>query len=174
MTDEMKKPPEKQSRGALVLGLILVMVGAGIALSEFTAISESFVLPALGIAFLVAAFLTRQYGFVVPGCILTGLGAGVVAQDVMVDEPGWPVVLGLGIGFIGIWVIDELLTRTVPRGGRWWPLIPGSILVAVGVMLSLGENAQQYTPYVGAAVLIVIGLIIIVRAITGGRGTRAT
>jgi hypothetical protein len=171
--DEVKKAPD-QSRGPLILGLILVLVGIAVAIAQFTTIGGSFIVALLGVAFLIAAGVTRQYGFVVPGCILTGLGIGIVAQDVLVDEPGWPVVVGLGLGFIGIWVVDEIFTRAVPRSGRWWPLIPGGILLTVGVLDSMGANAEPYTPYIGAAALIVIGVLVIVRAMTGGKGSHTT
>jgi hypothetical protein len=169
--DEGKKPSSETTRGPLVLGIILVMVGIVVGLSQIPQLSDvmgSFVVPVLGIAFLIAAGVTKQYGFVVPGCILTGLGIGIVAEDLMVSDNGWPVVLGLGLGFIGIWVVDELFLHALPRAGRWWPLIPGGILMVVGVMLSLGDAAEQYTPYVGAVALIVVGLVVIVRALMGG------
>ena len=59
------------------------------------------------------------------GCILAGLGLGELI--------GWSS-LGLGLGFIAIFVIDLLV-----RGkSHWWPLIPGVIIT----LDALGDRAN--------------------------------
>jgi len=40
---------------------------------------------------------------------------------------GW-ILLGLGAGFIGIWLLALLLKLS----SHWWPLVPGFVLLAVG------------------------------------------
>jgi hypothetical protein len=155
------------ARGGIVGGLILVMIGIGLLVAQFTEVGGVVVVLLLGVAFLIGAFLTRNYGFLVPGCILSGLGAGLIAEQLGVI--GEPVVIGLGLGFLLIWVIDQLFTRAVPRQGRWWPLIPGGILLFVGLINSVGDLGQ-YSAYLWAGALIIVGGVIIIRALTG-RGT---
>ena len=82
-----------------------------------------------GLAFLATFIATRSYGFLVPGGILTGFGAALVAQDLgLVDDIG---LFGLGGGFLLIPAL-QLATRMPRDGGWWWPLIPGGILVLLG------------------------------------------
>ncbi len=157
------------NRGGIVGGLVLVMIGAAVLIGQLTGMYEV-VVPMIGIAFLIAALFTRSYGFVVPGCILLGLGLGLIAEKTL---PGLaePVPLGLGLGFLSIWAIDQLFTRTVPAQGRWWPLIPGGILLFVGISGNV-QNAGDYAPYVTGLALLVVGAVIIIRALMGrGSGT---
>ncbi len=60
--DEVKKAPD-QSRGPLILGLILVLVGIAVAIAQFTTIGGSFIVALLGVAFLALRnTLLRHYG----------------------------------------------------------------------------------------------------------------
>lgn len=160
-------PASSTTRSGIVGGLILVMIGIGLLVAQFTEVGGVIVVLLLGVAFLIGAFLTRNYGFVVPGCILSGLGAGLIAEQLGVI--GEPVVIGLGLGFLMIWVIDQFFTRAVPPQGRWWPLIPGGILLFVGLMNSVGDLGP-YSAYLWAGALIIVGAVIIIRALYG-RGT---
>ncbi len=166
-TNQPASGMDKSARGGIVGGLILMVIGIGLLVAQFTEIGGVIVVLLLGFAFLIAAFLTRNYGFVVPGGILTGLGAGLVAEQLrMIGEP---VVIGLGLGFLLIWVVDQFFIRTGPAQGRWWPLIPGGILVFVGLINTVGDLGQ-YSAYLWAGALIIVGGVIIVRALMG-RGT---
>ncbi len=68
--------------------------------------------------------------------------------------------IGLGAGFVAIYVIDILY-----RGrSHWWPLIPGAILIVAGV----ASGSLEHLISVGwPLVLIVIGL----RMLVGGSRT---
>lgn len=167
--DEHGGVPANRTRGGLVGGLILVMLGIGLLVIQFTSFDASIIVLFLGIAFLVGAIATRAYGLVVPGCILSGLGVGLFLEQLVGQgalQLQEPVAIGLGLGFIAIWVFDQFFTRTVPREGRWWPLIPGGILLAVGIVNNLG-GFDVYGPYLFAAALIIVGVVIVVRALTG-------
>ena len=98
----------------LLPGLILIGLGVFFLLGR-TALSGALFLGGLGAIFLVAYLSSRNYGLLIPGCILAGLGVGELIN--------WSS-LGLGLGFIAIFVIDRLA-----RGkSHWWPLIPGGII----------------------------------------------
>ncbi|MDX1438110.1 MAG: hypothetical protein R3335_14965, partial [Anaerolineales bacterium] len=47
---------------------------------------------------------------------------------------------------------------------QWWALIPAGILLIAGLGFLLAENLVQY---VGAAVLIILGIIVLARALLG-------
>lgn len=160
--------PHDTTRGGLVGGLILVLAGVVALVAQFTNLGPGAIVGAIGLAFLVAYAVTRQYGLLVPGGILTGLGAGLIAEQL--GAPGGSVVLGLGGGFVLIWLVDVLASRSHTEN-RWWPLIPGSVLIAVG-LVSVVPNFQAYLVYVGPAVLIVIGAVLVIRALATGRGDR--
>lgn len=156
-----------QNRGGVVGGIILVMLGLALLALQFTDLGGGVVVGAIGIAFLIAYFVYRQYGLLVPGGIMTGLGLGILAQDVNLGLGDGTVVLGLGLGFISISVLDALYTRQLDfaRGG-FWPLIPGGILTVVGITTSV-QGIERYADYIRPFALIAVGAFLIYRAAAG-------
>ena len=58
-------------------GLILIAVGLGLYLIDrVEGIGEEAVLLIIGTAFLIAYFVRKNFGLLIPGCILLGLGIG--------------------------------------------------------------------------------------------------
>ena len=160
------------ARDQLVFAVILIVVGiAGLAsrIWQPTADVGGWIVALIGVVFLGAFAYTRIYGYLVPGSIMTGLGVGIVSSQAIKfatsEGEGGAVVLGLGIGFIGIWVIG-LLVQIAQH--HWWPLIPGAILSAVGTALLIGGGAIEALDYWGV-ILVVIGVIVIARAMLRGR-----
>jgi uncharacterized membrane protein len=115
---------------------------------------------AIGVAFLVAYALTHQYGFLVPGGILSGVGAGLLASSLInASDAGPYVVIGGGVGFLLIFCIDMLVSRAAMR---WWPVIPGGLMVLIGTGTA-GENQdvlRQFEVW-SPVVLIAIGVLIL-------------
>ena len=141
-------------RGRLIPGLILILLGVAFLLREYLGVGPEFILVLAGLVFLVPYLLTRLYGLLIPGMILIGLGAGMLYERV--SHVGWAVPLGLGIGFIAIFVADWIVTRAV----RWWPLIPGAALMIpaiVDAFPSVGFWLEKGWP----VILILIGLLLI-------------
>ena len=66
--------------------------------------------------------------------------------------------LGLGVGFLSIWLLGTLLR--MPEA-RFWPLIPGGILVFVG-LAAMGGSVADLLRYAWPIVLIAVGLLVIV------------
>lgn len=112
----------------------------------------------VGLAFLALFVFRRNYGLLVAGCIVAGVGVGVALQGAARgDEAGGIVVLSLGLGFLAIYVVSTLLRMAE---SHWWPLIPGCILAIIGTILLSGldvEEALRWWP----AVLVVIGLLLV-------------
>ena len=81
----------------------------------------------IGGVFVAGYLYKRAFGLLIPGALLLGIGGGLAFEDLhsgpFVD--GDNVALGLGLGFILIYVASLLYERQ----NRWWPLIPGGFLV---------------------------------------------
>ena len=115
----------------LTAGVILVVIGGVLLVTRFALLATA---PAwllgLGVGLALIAIVTRAYGALVRGMILLGLGAGMALGDREVGgvSPGAWIQLGLGAGFVGIWVLALILGLK----RHWWPLVPGVILLALG------------------------------------------
>jgi hypothetical protein len=143
----------------LAPGVILIALGALFLFVQLTDVGGEAVVAVIGGAFLVTYAFTRHYGFLVPGGILTGLGLGIVFQSTGTPEEGGVVVLGLGAGFLSIYVID-LLVR--PASALWWPIIPGGILTTIGVMLQADQSELLgELEWVWPLMLIVMGVLVL-------------
>ncbi len=161
-------------RGGVVGGLILILLGVLFLVQQ--ALPDFFggwlFLVGLAVVFLVAYIATRQYGYLIPGCILMGLGIPLAVIQIQTSQPGWAVdtvstdqggflVLGLGLGFVAIFLIDLLVSRGRP--GVWWPLIPGGIITLAGLaILSQNEQWLQSLGQWWPLALIIVGIWIIV------------
>lgn len=111
-------------------GLVLIIVGGILLLARQQVMSGDLTVLVIGALLLAVYAASGAHGLLVPGAILTGLGAGIALRDRFGPESA-TVPLGLGVGFLLIYVIDR--ARGGPKGS-WWPLIPGGVLVAVGLM----------------------------------------
>jgi hypothetical protein len=142
----------------MIPGLILIALGAFLFIVQATGVGAEAVVAVIGAGFLIAYAFTRQYGFLVPGGILTGLGAGIV-WEVTAPTAGGVVLIGLGAGFLAIWVVDAVMKHTpVP----WWPIIPGGILATIGVLVETGQEGllREFT-WLWPVALIAVGLILV-------------
>ena len=68
------------------------------------------------------------------------------------------VVIGGGIGFLMIYVVDILVSGSALR---WWPLIPGGILTAVGTSIAQQNEGLRQVGLWWAVMLIALGLLIV-------------
>lgn len=114
-----------------VPGLVLIIVGGVLLLARQHLISGDVTVLIIGTLLLAAYAFTGHYGLLVPGGIMTGLGAGIALRDrgPLGAASG---MLGLGAGFLLIYVVDR--ARGTQRPGGSWPVIPGGILVTIGVV----------------------------------------
>jgi len=162
------------SRDRMAVAVILIVVGVIGLVAQVVDVPANlggWIVMLIGVGFLVAFAFTRHYGYLVPGGIMTGLGAGIVASESLAvtdEQTGGVIVLGLGLGFLSIWAIGAIVH--VDRH-HWWPTIPGGILTAVGGALLIGGQAVNLLDYWGVAI-VAIGLIVLWRAWAESR-TRA-
>jgi hypothetical protein len=139
------------------LGLLLIAIGSALLLVMATDLGGEVFVLLIGVGFLGAYVMTRAYGFLVPGGILTGLGTGILVESW--GGPSEAVTLGLGTGFLAIAVVDRL--RGSSGAGWWWPLIPGSILTITAA--STVSGLRDLGNYLLPAALIVVGGFLLVR-----------
>jgi hypothetical protein len=144
--------------GRWVGGAVLIVIGLALLAGEAVPDIGRYATLVVGLALLTLFLVTRNPGALIGGSIVTGIGVGVVLQTAFPESSGGWVPLGLGFGFLGIWLIGALLR--MPEA-RFWPLVPGGILVFVG-LASMGGSIADLLRYAWPIVLIGIGLLVIV------------
>ena len=154
---DTQKPNNQNDRTRSALTLIVI--GLFLLVGQLTG-QWSWTMLILGLGFLGAFFWSRNYGWLVPGGILTGLGVGIVLNSTWRNPPdnfeAGMILVPLGLGFVLIWVLDVVFTRH----SNAWPLIPGSILVLVGLAVGIGGMALDILNLAGQwwpLILILIG-----------------
>ena len=103
----------------------------------------------------------QNYGLLIPGCLLLGIGLGEVGGDSFLSF-GDSSTLGLAFGFIAIFVIARLHEGK----SHWWPLIPGSVLLLMSI-----PRTQEWFEYLSRhwqLLLVLIGALILIAAFRGG------
>jgi hypothetical protein len=159
----------KENRGAMIGGLMMLIAGTVALIGQFVDIDGglwgSFIVLGLGIAFVLAGIISHEFGFFVPGGILTGIGTGIALiagpwQDrVTVDDSG--VFM---LAFAGGWFLITILGLIFTRQFHWWPLIPGGIIGLFGLALAYGGflwNVVEWLGYLWPLALIAGGIAII-------------
>jgi hypothetical protein len=147
MHEHLATPQTGQSseRWRIVLGIGLVVLGMallGITLFHLNVFGE-FVLLGIGAIFIAWGYLAQEGGFMIPGGILSGLGAGVVLNALALQ--GQPetitsgvILLGLAAGFLAIVPLSHSVHQL-----QIWPWVPGVLLGAVGILVMLGDIGQN-------------------------------
>jgi len=148
----------------VVAGSVLILMGLGLfAVKFFDIISIEAVFFLVGGAFLAAYLLKREYGLLIPACIIIGLGVGATL-DSNEDLFSHSRRLGIGLGFVAIFVIALLYERRKD----WWPLIPGLILV----VSSIDNGAEMMKSLFREGwplILVVVGVLILMGGMSGSK-----
>lgn len=152
-----------RKRRRMHAGLVLIAVGLGLfLLDRFEGIGDEAILLVIGSAFLIGYFVQKRYGLLIPAGVLLGLGAGG-AVDRRLNDYGDPTVIGLGAGFVAIF----LISRIYEGKAHWWPLIPGGVLLAVGI--PQGERLFDWALDNWQLILVAVGVLLLIGAWRGGR-----
>ena len=153
--------PRSQSRTALIIGFVLVLIGGGALVSELLPDFDRYVPLVIGLGLLAVFVMTRSYVALVFAGILTGIGAGLLVADLWpgTKEDGPGAVLGLAFGFLGIWAVSWLYRL---KEHHFWPLIPGGILLLVGTGLVLDLFDEDASRWVVPAIVVALGVLVMV------------
>ena len=142
-------------------GVILIAVGLTLFAVQLLHLDADVIVLVIGLVIAVAYAATRRYGFLIFAGIMTGLGVGILLEDLGVM--GEPVVLGLGLGFLAIYAGD-LLVSGAREPGRWWPLIPGAILTVIaGAESTFGAEGARVIEQGWPVLLIAAGAWLLLR-----------
>ncbi len=147
---------EDQNRNRIFAGAILVILGVGLLALQYTSgFGQSMTTFLIGGLFVAGYFFRRSYGLLIPGCVLLGLGLGSIGERSLLTFGDFQTI-GLGIGFISIYLIDVIY-----RGAtHWWPLIPGVFLIVTG--FARGNAVFQRLLSIGWPLLLVfVGLLLV-------------
>jgi hypothetical protein len=149
----------EDSRGGIVAGAILILIGiAALAQQLLGGFGDSLILFAIGGALLAGYFTRRNYGLLIPGCILLGIALGSVGQETVFTVGDFGAI-GLGMGFLAIYLIDLAYSGET----HWWPLVPGGVMVVTGI--AQGSKTFERLLTVGwPLILVLVGLIILAGA----------
>ena len=157
-----KNCPDQERDPRKVAGAILIAVGVlFFTLQYVTGVTYSVIFLVGGGIFLIAYFTKKSYSFLIPACIMLGIGVGHLGEEASLPIDDMSAV-GLGIGFVSIYAIDRLFSGR----SHWWPLIPGLILVINGVgsdRVYFGKLISEGWPIL----LVVVGILFL----TGRIGT---
>ncbi len=143
-------------------GVILIVLGVALLLMQFFRFGPGQFLILLALLFFVPYVLLRSYGLLIPGCILAGIGLGLIFESS--EQTYVTVPIGLGLGFIAIFSIQLMAAGH----SHWWPLVPGVLLVVVGLAESVPQ-AQTLVERGWPLLLILIGLAILAGQVCRGR-----
>ena len=160
---------QHDNRGRIVAGVALIAIGLLALLAQATnwSILGWMVLPILAVIFLTWGLLTRNFGLIIPGGILGGLGLGLFTMV----GPFSDLFAGLQPGvfmlsFAAGWALITLLSPITSDRVHWWPLIPGAVIGMVGLFLLGGRftwAVMQLMGYGWALILIGIGAYLLLR-----------
>lgn len=162
-------PAHHDTRGRVVAGIALIAIGAVALLAQLTnwSILGWIILPTLAVIFLAWGLLTRNFGLIIPGGILGGLGLGLFSMvgpfsDLFAGAQPGVFMLCFAAG----WAFITLLSPITSDRVHWWPLIPGAVIGLVGLFLLGGGFTwaiMQLMGYAWAVILIGIGAYLLLR-----------
>ena len=159
---------ERDPREGLLPGIALLVIGTAVLLSRYSIFAgPGAIVLGLGVLFLLVSAARGFSGPLLPGGILTGLGAALLLKDRLEPRlPEWgTILLGLSAGFLFVAAVDAAKGRS----RRPSPLLPGVVLGALGILSVLRRSPafrwidvdlRDVWPWLAVAV----GLFLVARA----------
>jgi len=159
--------PVAKRHGGVIGGAILISIGLFALLEQLVPIEWGlYFLPVLALIFLLAGFLERRPGLLIPGGILAGIGAGAILVQSPLFALSEPARGGLFLlAFAAGWALITAASFLVGKL-MLWPLIPAAVMAFFGAALfagSLGLQLMIAFGYIWPVILIAIGAYLILR-----------
>ena len=151
----------RRERSGVTIGAVLVVVGAVLLAYRFSDTLAAGNAPlVIGLGFVTWWAVGGGFGLVVPGGVLSGIGVGLILEEA--GFYGDAVPFGLGLGFLAIYGLDGVRRR---EWSRWWPLVPGVVLVGVGLF---GDTSfwESLGGFGWPLILIAVGVVVLVVALS--------
>jgi hypothetical protein len=160
MTQTASRTSSRESKVDAVLpersvgGLVLIAIGVIIVISRLIPGTGDYVVLAAGLVCLAAFIYTREYGYAVAAGIVTGFGAGVILSSYATDpNDGIVFMLSVAGGFLAVWILGFFAD---PPERNPWPLIPATILAALGISIATDTPGLIDWLIVAIAVILVL------------------
>jgi hypothetical protein len=166
----------RQSRGNLVIGLILILMGAWFLALQFVPGLENYVnlswpliIIGVGVVLLLFAVLGGVPSLAVPACIVGGIGGLLYWQNTTENWESWAYAWTLIPGFVGLGILIASLlgaeTREGARGGLGLMLISLVLFLVFGSFFGAFGFIGPYWP----VLLILLGALLFIRSLLGYR-----
>jgi hypothetical protein len=164
----MNDLPETKSYAESVRGrrtaavVLLVVAGAALAGPYVPFNWRDGFLLLMGVGFMVWSALARSPGLLVPGCMLVGVGSGILLRG---EYGGGAFLLAMSGGFLLLAGLSRVMFPE-HKGSRW-PLWPAAGLAFAGLMASAGPDARELfrlvRPYWPHALIIVAVFLLLAK-----------
>ena len=155
------QPKRRRHNDPYVGGIVLIVIGAALLIAQVAPDLTRYVVVLIGIGLLALFLVTRAYGALIGGSIVTGVGVGIaLAATYTGNLAAAGFLLSLAGGFLFIWLASYVFRVTERHP---WPLIPAAILGSIGAVLAIGGNTANLLTY-WPVILIVVGVIVIAAA----------
>jgi hypothetical protein len=153
----------RQNWWSLIPGITLLAIGVIIFLDQVSpgateVFGGAIVLGGIGLAFLVVYLINRSnwWALIPAGVMFTLVAVVILEQTLTGIETGGIFFLGLGLTFVLVAILPS------PEGQMRWALIPGGILLIMGIFLTAALT--QAINIVWPLALILVGLYFVLRA----------
>lgn len=143
---EKSKPtgPENVVRSRRITAAILLVVAVAALLGQHLELNFGRLIPLmLGIGFLSWSLLAREWGLLVPGGVLTGLGSGLVAREVLQMSRAGETGVFL-LCFSAGWILITMLSQFAFGRRVLWPLWPAAAMAFAGTMQLAGSDLREW------------------------------
>lgn len=144
MKDAPEEPPDDALRKRRTTGVVLLVIGSVALLSRAYDWPLGLLAPLLlGGLFLVWSVLARERELLIPGGILTGIGAGILVrryadQGRDFDQGAFMLCFAAG------WLLIPLLSWVVFKRRMLWPLWPAAALAFAGLVRLGGNDVREW------------------------------
>lgn len=174
MNPTSSNPPGRELRKRRILGAILLTVAVLALVHRYVPFQvDHLILPLLGVGFIVWSVTARNWGLLIPGCLITGVGIGNWVQRSSHYSPlslhGQALFLYcLAAGFLLITV----LSAAVFKRREVWPIWPALLIVLTGLIrdgFDPWEYVRRVQPYWPFALLAVAIWLLISRPRGGNK-----
>lgn len=156
-----------------VAGAVLIIVGLVFLAGRLAPGIEPFIPLGIGLLLLATFLVTRSPAALIPGGIVSGVGAGILLSEAYPEPTGGALFLiSLGMGFVLVAVLSMLMGLSERHT---WALIPGGILLAIGLITYAGDQGRDLFALIGTwwpVALVAFGAWIILGAMRRPRETK--
>jgi hypothetical protein len=128
--------PDTRTNYLSLVGLFIMLFGALFLIDQNlkTGWLSGIAMPIAGIAMLVEGLRKRQYGWMIPACLVLGLGIGAfIALTPIFPLPDAQRVGALFLAFGGGWLLLCLVSYLMLHKTAWWTFFVGMVILSIGL-----------------------------------------